>query len=39
MLAVVVYMRGEENPDPQASMQEYVVLFFTEGTEMVIKTT
>ena len=39
MLAVVVCVRGEENPDPQATIQEYVVLFFTGGTDMVIKTT
>ena len=39
MLAELVYLMGEENPDPQATTKEYRELFFTGGMDMVIKTT
>ena len=33
-----MYLRGEENPDPQATTKEYGELFFTGGMDMVMKT-
>ena len=33
-----MYVRGEENPDPQATTKENRELFFTGVTDMVIKT-
>ena len=39
MLAELVYVRGEENPDPHAARKEYGVLLFSIGVEdMVMKT-
>ena len=38
MLAVEVYVRGEENPDPRATTKEYGRLFFTGVMDMVMKT-
>ena len=37
MLAELVFVRGEENPDPHAARKEYGMLFFSMGKDSVIR--